>query len=215
MESFHPLRIAYRGWVVVGTMRDRSGFKIDPRCWSDLAAYLIVPTFTLFYWRGTWLLCEHYIFPNHLVRSGWGSLAIGYGGLALFFLCQYYGLVGHLYHEMVLPLPKKQFLLYCSRIESYFVGFFVVNAWRGLWLLQDIYLVPSDPTLSFWISHVLGVVVLIICQHFKSVYAPPAVYFTDTEFECTRLKFLTYSDQMGKAASIEMTSQSPVEESLV
>jgi hypothetical protein len=184
---------------------------LDSRCWTDLITYLIVPTFTLFYWRGTWMLCEVYIFPNNATHMAWSSLAIGYGGLGLFFIFQYYGLVGHIYDELILPFPKKQFLLYCSRVESYFVGFCVVNAWRGLWLLQDLYLIPSDPTLSFWISHLLGVLVLIIFQHFKSVYAPPVVYFTDSEFECTRLKLLNYSNQEEESFSIEMAQKSPVE----
>jgi hypothetical protein len=119
---------------------------------------------------------------------------IGYIGLLLFFITQYSGLTGHLYHEL-LPLYHQRkhlqyLLLLFSRFESYLLGFCVVNSWRGIWILQDVYLIPSQRVLSSWVSHIIGTVMLFLLQHFKSVYAPPLVYFQDQEYSCTRLNCL-------------------------
>jgi hypothetical protein len=162
--------------------------------YHELFLYLLVPVFTLFYWRGTWILLDHYLFPSSAMLSGWTSLTIGYGGLGLFFITQYYGITGHLYHELF-PSHDHQrtfqfLLLLLSRIESYIIGFFVVNSWRGIWVLQDVYLLPSQPLLSPWLSHLIGTLMLFLLQHFKSVYAPPVVYFQDQEYQCTRLNCL-------------------------
>ena len=41
-----------------------------------------------------------------------------------------------------------------NSIWTYVFGFIVVNAWRGLWLCQDLYIVFDElPTLSPWLSH--------------------------------------------------------------
>lgn len=187
------------------------------RAWHNLLIYLIVPTFTLFYWRGTWLLCDHYLYPNSTTSSGLASLIIGYVGLFLFFLMQYAGYIGHDYSSLI-PSKSTQlcsnhsFLFYLTYFESYYIAFCVVNSWRGLWLLQDVYLMPSQPVLSSWISHLLGVIILIIFHHFKSVYAPPAVYFTDYEFQCTRLNCLSSYDKDDLVENEEKDEVSMMEE---
>lgn len=158
--------------------------------YQELFFYSLVPVFTLFYWRGTWILIDSYLFPSNRHLSGWSSLCLGYLGLFLFFLTQYYGLTGHLYNDLFLSYPNYQSLLFILlRIESYFLGFFVVNSWRGLWILQDLYIIPSQPVLSSFLSHVIGVIMLYLLQHFKSVYAPPLVYFHDQEYSSIRLNY--------------------------
>lgn len=38
----------------------------------------------------------------------------------------------------------------------------IVCIWRGIWGLLDIYLLPDDPSLSFSISIVIGIILIFI-----------------------------------------------------
>jgi hypothetical protein len=38
----------------------------------------------------------------------------------------------------------------------------VVSFWRGVWGLMDVYLFPEDPTLSFLISIIIGLAMLLV-----------------------------------------------------
>ena len=147
--------------------------------WNDLILYAVVPALTLFYWRGTWEICNIYIYPGEYVKTAWASLTIGYVGLALYFSLQYVSCRYHVNNPRESDHSLDTVIFMFSRLESYFVGFFVVNCWRGLWYLQDIYLVPTYPVLSAWLSHSVGVVFLICLRKFKSVYAPPAIDMDD------------------------------------
>ena len=42
------------------------------------------------------------------------------------------------------------------------IGFAVVAFWRGVWGLMDIYLLPNNLTLSFLVSIVIGIAILIL-----------------------------------------------------
>ena len=42
-----------------------------------------ISTGVLFYWRGTWLLLDSYLFPNHPHWSAWASLLIGVFGMII------------------------------------------------------------------------------------------------------------------------------------
>jgi hypothetical protein len=42
------------------------------------------------------------------------------------------------------------------------IGIAVVSFWRGIWGLLDIFLLPSNMELSFWISTIIGVIILTI-----------------------------------------------------
>eukprot|EP00041_Stephanoeca_diplocostata_P018425 m.385698 g.385698 ORF g.385698 m.385698 type:complete len:324 (-) comp21011_c0_seq1:445-1416(-) len=45
----------------------------------------LVSIFVVFYWRGTWVMMDVYLYPNDdtVERSAWCSVAIGYGGFLL------------------------------------------------------------------------------------------------------------------------------------
>lgn len=157
--------------------------------------YIFVPALVLCYWRGTWELCDIYFFPDSLNKSTLLSLIVGYGGMACYFMMQYF--LYHIRHHN----PKRENIYEnivfsaLSRVETYFVGFFVVNCWRGLWFFQDIYLIPSNPTMSAWASHCIGIVFLVALSKLKSVYAPPAVEINDTDHGATRMNLLSYYSQ--------------------
>jgi len=41
----------------------------------------------------------------------------------------------------------------------------VVSTWRAVWSLSDLYLFPADPTLSYVISLVFGILVVVITHY--------------------------------------------------
>mmetsp|Transcript_2930 Transcript_2930/g.4442 ORF Transcript_2930/g.4442 Transcript_2930/m.4442 type:complete len:199 (-) Transcript_2930:92-688(-) len=171
----------------------------------DLLLYVTVPVFTLFYWRGTWELCDLAFFPENLTYSAWCSLLVGYVGMLSFYLWQY--VYHHNKYSVLIMEEGKEHLLYSlmSRCETYMVGFFVVNCWRGLWLLQLVYLLPADPLMSSIVSHVLGVVVLLAIRHFKSVFAPPALYMEDVYTSATLLNCIQRMHE-SKSTAIDLNA---------
>jgi len=53
--------------------------------------------------------------------------------------------------------------------DTYFilVGFSVVMFWRGAWGLMDLYLFPDNPTLSFSVSLLAGILILFFINRKK------------------------------------------------
>jgi len=45
------------------------------------------------------------------------------------------------------------------------LGFAVISFWRGLWGLWDVYVYPSNYTLSLWISLIVGLVILYLSRN--------------------------------------------------
>ena len=50
-------------------------------------------------------------------------------------------------------------------IITLLLGFAVVNFWRGIWGLMDIYLFPSNQILSFTISVIIGIIIVYSIKH--------------------------------------------------
>jgi hypothetical protein len=45
------------------------------------------------------------------------------------------------------------------------IGLAVVSFWRGAWGLLDEYLFPMNLVLSYWVSLIIGVVILIVTHY--------------------------------------------------
>jgi hypothetical protein len=141
--------------------------------------FAIVPVLVLFYWRGVWVLLDTYAYPLDFEATAWCSFVLGYGGILLMFLgnrCrdEYFAFL-----EMVGFGKESLIATGLDRLHTFFAGFFVVNAWRFIWYWQDLYLLPSDPLLSAWVSASVGAVCLLLLAHFKSVLAPPVLLLRD------------------------------------
>ena len=216
----------------------------------------------VFYWRGTWVLADEYLYPppeaaaaasptaspstgmydlandtvhaapmrtttnpsrnvgagagtdagsnaddgddeteRNLKRSAWLSFGVGYAGFALLCLpqClsasagthdQHHGdgvIGGNAADDSPAPgagrTQRKGVLraaVHAGRwLHTYVLGFFVVSCWRGVWLLQDIYILPNDRLHSAWVSHCVGFGALTLGCHFQSVLAPPGLLLGD------------------------------------
>lgn len=176
--------------------------------------YAAISTGVLFYWRGTWILLDSYLFPGQPHWSAWASLLIGMVGMIahnLYLIWQGESAIPMAIQEVDLDnksittttafpdddircgaitsvvadgvcsdnvsVVKKYFV---NTLKTYYFGFLVVNAWRGLWYCQDLYIVfPAMPMLSPWVSHICGIIILLSCAHFQSVFAPPYCHLPD------------------------------------
>ncbi|XP_035689177.1 uncharacterized protein LOC118424630 isoform X2 [Branchiostoma floridae] len=107
-------------------------------------------------WRGIWQLLDFTIFPSDQTRSTWTCLGIGY---AIFITV------------VVLESPTSCLV---RKIKGFYVGLAVemvftfvsgvgsVAVWRGLWLMYDVYVLPDQPVVSYWVTHGVGIVGLFI-----------------------------------------------------
>jgi uncharacterized membrane protein YcjF (UPF0283 family) len=48
---------------------------------------------------------------------------------------------------------------------SLLIGFAVIAFWRGAWGLMDLYLLPNNQTLSFTLSLIIGLAILLITHY--------------------------------------------------
>lgn len=184
-------------------------YKIRDGYFKDGLYFVIVGTGVVSYWRGVWTLVSFWLFPTNDEDSGWASIAIGYGGLFFYYLCTI------LYHYMsskeeefdadaLVKDDKGQEETDGTKLRNYvitkaksylntmYIGFCVVNCWRGIWVLEDYYIYPDDMVLSSWITTVSGVVALMCINRFQSVLAPPGVDLKDSDFAATKMKCVKY-----------------------
>lgn len=160
---------------------------ILPQLLKDSWYFATVPVFVLFFWRGVWELMDTNLYKGDLKSSAWASLLIGYVGLVPIvvrhlLITERYTLVPQSPTDEDTASWRVQHLIFQlrHRLLSIYISCCVVNSWRGLWLLQVLYLVPSDPVLSAWISAISGATVLLLLNHFKSTQAPPSMILSDT-----------------------------------
>ena len=64
-----------------------------------------------------------------------------------------------MFHRLRKEPPLKRI------IYSLLIGFGVIGFWRGAWGLLDTYLLPENLELSYWISLVVGLVILYLTHH--------------------------------------------------
>ena len=139
---------------------------------------VLVSVGVLFFWRGTWELMDFYIYPNDPELSGWVCLLAGYG---IHLLCHVLGL------KLVDPntkLPKTTGFRgskFVKLLHIFFLGVMTVFVWRGLWFLQDVYVIPTNFELSAWVSSMIGFILLACLGYTASILAPPAIQLSDED----------------------------------
>ncbi|XP_066592247.1 uncharacterized protein fusl isoform X2 [Prorops nasuta] len=149
------------GYFQVPTM-----FRVDnTRDWSlyilDCAFSVgVIGTLVVFVWRGVWILVDLYVLPEDRETSAVSSLVIGYVIVGVTFCLQ--PLMRYVCATLEgLPrlIAADAFLLLS------FLG--TVNVWRGIWNVLDLWLLPENPKLSCWITHVgcFAFLVLLNCSN--------------------------------------------------
>ncbi|EGI58386.1 PREDICTED: uncharacterized protein LOC105152943 isoform X1 [Acromyrmex echinatior] len=133
----------------------------------------VVGTLVVFVWRGVWILIDIYLFPENPEYSALGSLAIGYFIVIVTFCLQ----------------PLMRYI--CARLQGLvrlmvadvflFLSFLgTVNVWRGIWNALDLWLLPDNPELSCWITHV-GCFVFLVLLNCSNTILVRGVYIDAEE----------------------------------
>ncbi|XP_039283988.1 uncharacterized protein LOC111059918 isoform X3 [Nilaparvata lugens] len=122
----------------------------------------VIGTLVVFVWRGCWCLLDMYLFPDREDLSAWGSLIMGYILVFSTFATQ--------------PLVKSivsriSGLLRLITVDIYLILSFcgTVNVWRGVWNLLNIYFLPDNKVMSYWVTHVACFLFLILINSSNSI----------------------------------------------
>jgi hypothetical protein len=113
-------------------------------------------------------LLDRYLAPDDLAASAWYSFAIGAILAIGAFITQSLGPSSFQHRS----LPRSIAL----RSIIFLYVFASIAFWRGVWLLQDVYLLPSQPELSSWVSVAIGTFVLLLLNSLRTAQAAP--FFT-------------------------------------
>ncbi|XP_014472937.1 PREDICTED: uncharacterized protein LOC106743524 isoform X1 [Dinoponera quadriceps] len=122
----------------------------------------VVGTLVVFVWRGVWILFDLYLFPENPGYSAVGSLAIGYSIVAVTFCLQ---------PLMRYVCARLQGLVRLVVADAFLLLSFLgtVNVWRGIWIALDLWLLPDNPELSCWITHIGCFVFLVLLNCSNSI----------------------------------------------
>ena len=131
-----------------------------------LILFIVSPSAVLV-WRGSWKFFDEFLFPEYLLISGWVSVGIGYIFIIMTFLfVEWKG------GDLKLFEKYKEW-----RLFMYPLSISVLHAWRGVWMLLDIYC--SNDGYNLLISHVVSFVVLGLTKTVSNSMFIPAFYASD------------------------------------
>lgn len=135
-------------------------------------AILVVTPLVVFYWRGIWMILDEYVLPESPILSGWVTLICGQ---LIVFWC-------HLMQESFDAIGKTGPSAYMivSRLYTQVLGIAVITQWRGLWLLEDIYMDISLPSALWTLG--IGIAGLALAGALSTIpNSPPFVFLPDEE----------------------------------
>ena len=72
--------------------------------------------------------------------------------------------MGHNPNRRRIVKKKKGMSRYKKISYALLIGIAVISFWRGIWGLSDLYLFPSNKTISLSISVIIGLVILIFTR---------------------------------------------------
>ena len=154
--------------------------RTETACWVLdvlLSAFIFAPL-VVAYWRGTWILMDT-VFTKHPDISAWVSLAFG-----AFLVPSCYFLQTSF--KLHLNQKNKFIWFFGNHIYTYVFGYGIVNLWRGVWNLLNIYTGTGIPSCVVSFSIGTGCMLLLRCS--RNLQAPPGVVSLDVGpdvFTCT------------------------------
>jgi Fuseless len=134
---------------------------------DTILTVVVIHQLIVFYWRGSWEVLDHLLFPNDQASSAVASLVIGYALHSI--LCLLQPFFNVLYRKASADLQGNDVDVGSScrgsAVLRWFlevVFFFISNLicvvhWRGIWLLLDLYVLPGLPNASAGLTHAVGV----------------------------------------------------------
>ena len=140
-----------------------------------IGSFVLLPFLVVFYWRGTWLLFDHYFWgfstddqDIHFSKL-WGTI--------FFLIC-----ITITSEPVVATVDRKianeRILGMFSRLRTYILACGTVSWWRIIWYLWDQFSGCSPA--SAWSSHIAAVVILLLLGCFSSINAPASTMGVDS-----------------------------------
>lgn len=136
-----------------------------------LLNFFIFAPLVVFYWRGSWMIIDIYLFPDRPELNAWISFGVGHTIM----------LTARSIQRVMkrLNIKRKFLFFFVSRMWTYIVGFGSVNQWHGAWLLFDFY--AGTGWLSALSSFLVGAASLILSRSYSNVKAPPLLIHNDID----------------------------------
>uniref|UniRef100_A0A336M8G3 CSON012613 protein n=1 Tax=Culicoides sonorensis TaxID=179676 RepID=A0A336M8G3_CULSO len=135
----------------------------------------VLSTTVVTYWRGTWNLVTHYLYPDDPTSSAIASLLIGINGHLIFTGFQ------RVFKNSLNPDKHRLTYYIGSRIYTYLYGFVCVNGWRGGWQLLDLY--TPHVTWHVLATVIVSVLALSLLKSLRNISAAPFVCVNDDQTE--------------------------------
>lgn len=118
-------------------------------------------------WRGSWKLFDEFLFPEQYLLSAWVSVSIGYIYIIMTFV--------------FVELKNSDWKLFEKRKEwrlfMYPLSLSVLHAWRGSWMLLDVYVPTNGVTLLS--THIVSFCILSITKTVSNSMFIPSFYASD------------------------------------
>ncbi|XP_014250215.1 uncharacterized protein LOC106667066 isoform X2 [Cimex lectularius] len=122
----------------------------------------VVGTLVVFVWRGAWCLLDMFLYPSQPEMSAWASLGIGYSLVLVSFGLQ----PAMKYLAKVLTGVWRLIAVDVYLLFS-FCG--MINVWRGIWNLLNVYFLPDMPHLSNILTHAFSFLLLVLINSSNSI----------------------------------------------
>lgn len=138
-----------------------------------LLSFGVLPIFVVWFWRGTWLLMDNYLWgltSEH--QDVYMSLAYGSAlGIGLLFLGS---------DDIVQLIPAHSAVMnhVAGRVRTLILAVGAVSFWRVVWLLWDEF-IGGTSYWSAWVSHMIGWIGLLMLGCMACITAPPTTLGVD------------------------------------
>lgn len=173
--SFPPLGVARdsKEGLFKFVTRLRTDNNMVTSSWEELSYYLldvfltyaVIHSLIVIFWRAVWLLTDAMLFPNDQKLSAYASLILGYSIYLIYIPLQFpAALVAKSVSSFFLRLAFEDFYHFVLHMG-------LVNAWRGTWMLYDLYVFPGDENklLSALVTCIVGVGILYCIDTARSI----------------------------------------------
>lgn len=138
-----------------------------------LLSFLVISTFVVFFWRGTWGILDICLFPENVELSYW--ICFGSGNFVLIIT----GLLQR-YIALIHTLDNCFLYILFSRLYIYIVAVGSAVQWRGVWNLQDHYFHKTWQSAMVSLLIGVGALCCLRCERIL-LTAPPLCVDHDTD----------------------------------
>ncbi|XP_064484293.1 uncharacterized protein LOC135396967 [Ornithodoros turicata] len=145
------------------------------KCLDRAFSLLVVCPLVVLYWRGVWSLTDKFVLPHCRLLSGWVTWAAGF--TVVFLLTAVQGATKNL------AARQPGYVQIITRIQQALCGVASVFAWRGFWLIEDVYLGISlgSSTITFAVPLIM---LLLLRSLRNAAESSPLVLIIDDASDC-------------------------------